>query len=114
MIVETDSLVVFDPVTRRLYGPGEYTLSQNGMAMQITLQSDPQETMAMRIFQDAPAVTPEEKKRTRRTTKNDRIMSRALEEANAKAKKKSGGFRKGWNQKKLMIEAHRLRRKYSK
>ena len=54
------------------------------------------------------------KTRTRSRTKNDRIMSRALSEANSKAKLKNGSWRKGWNQKKLMIEAHRLRRKYSK
>lgn len=56
-----------------------------------------------------------EKKKSRKKTKNDRIMSRALSEANGKAKKKnSSQFKKGWNQSKLMTEAHRLRRKYSK
>ena len=55
-----------------------------------------------------------EAKRTRSRTKNDRIMSRALSEANAKAKKKNGDFRSGWDQSKLMTHAHMLRRKYSK
>ena len=55
-----------------------------------------------------------EKKKTRRKTAGDKIMSRALEEANAKAKLKKGGFRKGWNQSKLMTHAHMLRRRYSK
>lgn len=55
-----------------------------------------------------------EKKKPRVRTKNDRIMSRALEEANAKAKLKNGSWRKGWNQKKVMTHAHMLRRRYSK
>jgi len=54
-----------------------------------------------------------EAKKSRRRTKNDRVMSRALTEANEKAKKKNGSFRSGWDQSKLMTEAHRLRRKYS-
>jgi hypothetical protein len=56
----------------------------------------------------------EKKKATRKKTKNDRAMSRGLSEANAKAKLKNGSWRKGWNQSKLMTEAHRLRRKYTK
>ena len=55
-----------------------------------------------------------EAKKSRTRTKNDRIMSRALSEANAKAKKKNGSFRAGWNQSKLMTHAHMLRRRYSK
>ena len=56
----------------------------------------------------------EKKKKTRRKTAGDKIMSRALEEANAKAKLKNGSWRKGWNQSKVMTHAHMLRRKYSK
>jgi len=55
-----------------------------------------------------------EKKKSRTRTKNDRIMARALSEANAKAKLKNGSWRKGWNQKKVMTHAHMLRRRYSK
>jgi len=55
-----------------------------------------------------------EKKKTRRKTAGDKIMARALREANAKAKLKNGSWRKGWNQSKLMTHAHALRRKYSK
>jgi len=51
-------------------------------------------------------------KRTRKKTATDRIMKRALREANAKARKKNGDWKKGWNQSKVMKEAHRLRRKY--
>lgn len=55
-----------------------------------------------------------EAKKTRKRTANDRAMARGLTEANAKAKLKNGKWRSGWNQSKLMTEAHRLRRKYSK
>jgi hypothetical protein len=56
----------------------------------------------------------EKKKTTRKRTQNDRAMSRGLTEANAKAKLKNGSWRKGWNQSRVMDEAHRLRRKYTK
>jgi len=52
-------------------------------------------------------------KRTRKKNGNDKIMKRALREANAKARLKNGSWRKGWNQSRVMTEAHRLRRKYS-
>ena len=97
MMLDSNMLVVFDPVTRRLYGPGEFTVSQNGLAMQITLAADPTEQMAMQIFQDAPGA-PTPRKRTRKKTKNDRLMSRAMRQANERAKKKNGEWRKGWNQ----------------
>lgn len=37
-------------------------------------------------------------------------MSTALKKANKKAKLKSGKFRKGWNQKRLMKYAHKIRK----
>lgn len=55
-----------------------------------------------------------EAKKGRKKTKNDRALARGLSEANAKARLKNGSWRKGWNQKKVMNEAHRLRRKYTK
>lgn len=44
------------------------------------------------------------------TTKAAREMSKYLKEANAKARKKNGSFKKGWSQTRVMREAHRLRR----
>ena len=38
-------------------------------------------------------------------------MSAALKKANKMARKKNGDFKKGWNQKKVMKTAHRIRRK---
>ena len=54
-----------------------------------------------------------ESRRTRRKTQNDKIMSKAMRQANAKAKKKNGDFRKGWDRSRLMSYAHTLRRKMS-
>jgi len=50
--------------------------------------------------------------RTRKKTSRDRAMSRGLREAQAKARKKNGDFKKGWDQARVMKEAHRLARKY--
>jgi len=38
-------------------------------------------------------------------------MARALKKANAKARKKDGSFRKGYDQARVMREAHKIRRK---
>ena len=46
-----------------------------------------------------------------RIRKKDPKMAKALKEANVKAKKKNGDFKKGWDQSRLMSEAHRLKRK---
>ena len=51
------------------------------------------------------------RKKPKRVGKKDPKMSRALKKANAIAKTKSGKFRKGYDQSKLMKKAHQLRRK---
>ncbi len=51
------------------------------------------------------------KRRTRKKSASDNKMSRALKEATAKGKLKSGAWRKGWNQSRVMKEAHRLKKK---
>ena len=38
-------------------------------------------------------------------------MKSAMQKANARARLKNGAFRKGWDQRRLMKYAHRLRRK---
>lgn len=50
-------------------------------------------------------------KRTRKKTKCDKNMSKALKEANAKLRKKNGKMRKGVTQAKIMKLAHRLCKK---
>ena len=47
----------------------------------------------------------------RRKGKPDPKMARALRKANAMGRKKAGGFKKGWDQSKIMSKAHQLRRK---
>ena len=47
----------------------------------------------------------------KRKGKPDPKMARALRKANAMGRKKSGGFKKGWSQGKIMRKAHQLRRK---
>ena len=56
-----------------------------------------------------PLATP---KRTRRKTDYDKRLQRALLEVNRSARLKSGRFRKGWDQAKVMKKAHKLARKY--
>ena len=50
-------------------------------------------------------------KRTRKKSKTDKNMSKALREANARLRTKSGRLRKGKTQADIMRLAHRLRRK---
>ena len=52
-------------------------------------------------------------KRTRKKTKTDKNMSRALREANARLRTKNGRLRKGKTQADVMRLAHRLRKKMS-
>ena len=51
------------------------------------------------------------RKRTRTKSKRDGKMSRALKSVIARAKKKNGGFKKGWSQSRVMKEAHKLARR---
>jgi len=50
-------------------------------------------------------------KRTRKKTKNDKNMSKALEEANTRLRKKNGKLRKGKTQRDVMSLAQKLARK---
>lgn len=52
-------------------------------------------------------------KRARRKTKTDKLMSKALEEANKKLRTQKGKLRKGKTQADIMRLAHRLRKKMS-
>ena len=64
----------------------------------------PQEAMARAVKH----MTGSEKKRV---GKKDPKMARALRKANSMGRKKSGGFKKGWSQGKIMRKAHQLRRR---
>jgi len=51
------------------------------------------------------------KRKSKRKGKKDPKMARALRKANEMGKKKAGGFKKGWDQSKIMSTAHKLKRK---
>jgi hypothetical protein len=50
-------------------------------------------------------------KKAKRVGKKDPKMARALRKANSLGRKKSGGFKKGYSQARIMKKAHQLRRK---
>lgn len=50
-------------------------------------------------------------RKAKRVGKKDPKMARALRKANSMGRKKSGGFKKGWSQGKIMKKAHQLRRR---
>ena len=50
-------------------------------------------------------------KKVKRKGKKDPKMAKALKMANDKARKKNGGYKKGYDQGKLMSLAHKIRRK---
>jgi hypothetical protein len=49
--------------------------------------------------------------KAKRVGKKDPKMARALRKANSMGRKKSGGFKKGWSQGKIMKKAHQIRRR---
>jgi len=53
----------------------------------------------------------ERRAKAKRVGKKDPKMARALRKANGMGRKKSGGYKKGWSQAKIMKKAHQLRRK---
>jgi len=59
----------------------------------------------------SPSMGPSPKKK-RKKTDYDRRLSRALTEVNKTARLKSGVFRSGWDQRKVMAKAHKLARKF--
>ncbi len=65
-----------------------------------------------RVSKMMPASAPlRVQRKKKRVGKKDPKMARALRKANSMGRKKSGGFKKGWSQGKIMKKAHQLRRK---
>lgn len=89
------------------------------MMADVTMSLDEYEQMrAMAMSGQCPgcsggeaAAPVKKKRRSRKKSSSDKKMSRALKEATAKAKKKNGDFKKGWDQSKLMSYAHKLKKK---
>lgn len=69
-------------------------------------------TIAPRLVESAALGIADVVKRKRKQSRGQKArskkMSTAMKKANSKAKLKNGSWRKGWNQKRLMKEAHRL------
>ena len=67
-------------------------------------------TLAPRIIETGALAIADKikKKRSRKQKGRDKRMSNAMSKAISKAKLKNGSWRKGWNQSRLMKEAHRL------
>jgi hypothetical protein len=83
---------------------GTVTLTTEEYAALLRLQSSERESEGARLADRKSGGK-------RRRGKTDPRMSKALKMANDKARKKNGDFRKGYNQKKLMQLAHKLRRR---
>ena len=62
-------------------------------------------------FFPSPKRVEREMKPRKRKGRPDPKMARALRRANKMGRKKSGGYKKGWSQAKIMRKAHQLRRK---
>jgi hypothetical protein len=63
------------------------------------------------VAENVKTIRREGKKLLKRKGKPDPKMARALKKANALGRKKSGGFKKGYSQARIMKKAHQLRRK---
>jgi hypothetical protein len=63
-----------------------------------------------RVGKAARTVARETKPIRRKAGKTAKGMAKALKQANAKARKKNGSFKKGYDQARVMREAHKIRR----
>ncbi len=64
-----------------------------------------------RVGKAARTIKRETRPVRRKAGKAVKGMAAALRKANKMARKKNGDFKKGWNQKKVMQTAHRIRRR---
>ena len=63
------------------------------------------------VAENVKTIRKDGKKLLKRKAKPDPMMARALKKANALGRKKSGGFKKGYSQARIMKKAHQLRRR---
>lgn len=63
---------------------------------------------APRIIEQTALGIRDKVKQSRKQKRRSKNMSKAMKKANAKARKKNGDFKKGWDNGRLMREAHRL------
>ena len=77
--------------------------------LHLVKHSDPKTVGELFSMPGAPKVA--KSKKPKKVGKKDPKMARALRKANSMGRKKSGGFKKGWSQKKIMSKAHQLKRR---
>ena len=112
--VVNDPDIVIDPLLLEIINDPEMTMDK---AMRVSRTSMRPMTGRQRIRTSgqfanlALGVDLPSKKKTRKKTKTDKNMSKALREANARLRTKKGMLRKGKTQADVMRLAHRLRKK---
>lgn len=81
--------------------------------MTMTMEEYLQLVEATNVKMTARPATPIETKKAKkkRSGKKDPKMAKALRMANERGRKKNGGYKKGYDQGKIMSLAHKLRRK---
>ena len=88
--------------------PADLALFAAGLAV-------PQASGAVKATQAARIVAKESRRIKKGVSAASKLsrrnLSRALRDVNAKARKKSGGLKKGWSQTRIMQTAHRLAKK---
>ena len=82
---------------------GTVTLTTEEYEALLRIQSSERESEGARLAM-------RRSKATRRKGRTAKGMGAALKEANRRARKKNGEFRKGYDQKKVMQMAHKIRR----
>lgn len=130
-LVELDPLgIITEPVVQTMVNDPSFKLTQEMVDLinddERMVLSDGQSNLietsvnrfpssVRRQFDRASLVSriPISNKRTRKKTKTDKNMSKALREANARLRTKKGLLRKGKTQADVMRLAHRLRKKMS-
>lgn len=114
--VVNDPDIVIDPVLLEIINDPEMTMDR---AMRVTRRSMRPMTGRQVIRSSgqfanlALGVDVPSAKKKRKKTKTDKLMSKALREANARLRTKKGLLRKGKTQGDIMRLAHRIRRKMS-
>jgi len=107
MMVNLADIIVFDPNTASVYGMRELAVSMNGNAIQITLPRRDGGDPFTPMVQEAP----KPKRRSRSARSQDKKLSAAFKEANARYRKKDGSLRAGRTQADIARLAHKLKKK---
>ena len=117
--VVNDPNIVIDPTLLEIINDPNMTMDKNMTVRRNKLGTLRPMTGRQRILSSgqfanlALGVDLPKPERRRKKTKTDKLMSKALREANARLRTKKGKLRKGRSQADVMRLAHRLRRKMS-